>query len=41
MKQKQIQELKQVIGEILPEKKERLEAAKQQALRQFWAKGGH
>ncbi|MDJ0734871.1 MAG: KilA-N domain-containing protein [Nostocaceae cyanobacterium] len=37
MKQKQIQELKQAVGEILPEEKKRLEAAKQEALRKLWS----
>ncbi len=41
MKQKQKNEVQQMVGEISQEEKERLEAVKQQALRQFWAEGGH
>ena len=35
MKQKQLLEMQQVLGEISPAEKERLEAAKQKALQQF------
>jgi hypothetical protein len=40
MKQKQKNELQQIVGEISQEERERLEVAKQQALKQFWADGG-
>ncbi|MFN6572354.1 hypothetical protein [Dendronalium sp. ChiSLP03b] len=40
IRQKQLLETEQLIGEMLPEEKERLEAVKEQALKQLWAEGG-
>ncbi len=41
VKQQQHSELETAIGEVLPEEKERLEAAKRQALKRFNQEGGN
>ena len=40
MKQKQKNELQQVVGEISQEERERIEATKQEALRKLWSQEG-
>ncbi len=40
MKQKQKNELQQVVGEISQKERERIEAVKQEALRKFWSQQG-